>query len=64
MAKKTYELQNYTVIIDGIEEIRTSVVYYNEIGLEITREFFIDENSILPGYIERNSVIAEQQDPD
>lgn len=63
MAKRTYEIQEYTVTIDSIEETRNAIIYYNEIGAEVTREFYIEGAEILPGYVEKNSVISDQQDP-
>jgi len=64
MAKSTYEIQEYTVEIDGNYEIRNVIIYYDGMGIEVTREFYIEGNTILPGYVERNSVISDQQDPD
>ena len=64
MAKRTYDIQEYVVNIDGNDETRNVIIYYDEIGAESTREFYLEVNQILPGYIERNSVISEQQDPD
>ena len=64
MAKRTYDIQEYVVNIDGNDETRNVIIYYDEIGAEFTREFYLEGNQILPGYIEKNSVISEQQDPD
>lgn len=64
MTKRTYDIQEYTVNIDGNDETRNVIIYYDEIGIEFTREFYLEGNQILPGYVERNSVISEQQDPD
>lgn len=63
MSKKVYEIQDYTVSINDIEETRKAIIYYNEIGVEATREFYIEGGEILPGYVEKNSVISDQQDP-
>ena len=63
MKKKIYEIKYYTVNIDDIEEIRRTIIYYNEIGIEITREFYVDDMIIPSGYVEKNSLVSEQQDP-
>lgn len=63
MSNKVYEIQDYTVIINDVEETRKTIIYYNKIGEEITREFYIEGDEILAGYVEKNSVISEQQDP-
>jgi len=64
MAKRTYEIQEYTVLIEDIEETRNSIVYYDEIGLEVTRELYTEPGDILSGYVEKSSIVAEQQDPE
>lgn len=62
MSKKAYEIQEYVVTIDGNDETRKVAIYYDILGAEVTREFYVDGNETLPGYVEKNSVIAEQQD--
>ena len=37
MKKKIYEIKYYTVNINDIEEIRRTIIYYNEIGIEISQ---------------------------
>ena len=64
MTKRTYEIQEYKVTIGSIEETRNAIIYYNEIGVEVTREFYIGGDEILPGYVEKNSVTSDQQDPE
>jgi hypothetical protein len=62
MTKRTYEIQEYTVLIEGIEETRNAIVYYDEIGLEVTRELYTEPTDMLSGYVEKSSIVAEQQD--
>lgn len=62
MGKRVYEIQEYIVTIDGNDETRKVAIYYDALGAEVTREFFIDGNETLPGYVEKSSVVSEQQD--
>jgi hypothetical protein len=65
MAKKTYEINEYIVLFEnGVEEIRNSITYYNELGMEITKEFYFPNIGIRSGYVEKSSVVADQQDPE
>lgn len=64
MTKRTYEIQEYKVTIGSIEETRNAIIYYNETGVEVTREFYIGGDEILPGYVEKSSVTSDQQDPE
>lgn len=63
MGNRVYEIQDYVVIVNDVEETRKVIIYYDEIGVEVTREFYIESGEILPGYVEKNSVISDQQDP-
>jgi hypothetical protein len=62
MAQKVYDIQEYVVNINGNDETRKVAIYYNSVGIEVTREFFNDGNETLTGYVEKNSVISVQQD--
>jgi len=63
MAKSTYEIREYVVNIDGNDETRSVIVYYDALGAEVTRAFYTGIDDILHGYVEKSSIIAEQQDP-
>jgi hypothetical protein len=62
--KGTYEIKDYEVALGEITETRQAIYYYNTFGAEETRERYTNDYIIQVGYIERNSVIAEQQDED
>ena len=62
MAKSVYEIQEYVVNIDGNDETRKVVIYYDALGSEVTRTFYVDGDEFISGYVEKNSVISAQQD--
>ena len=63
MAKNVYEIRDYVVNINGNDETRSEIVYYDALGAEVTRALYTSIDDILPGYVEKSSVISEQQDP-
>lgn len=48
---KFYQILNNSVEINGISVVKTTIVYYDEYGLEETRESFNDGDKIKDGYI-------------
>lgn len=62
MAKRVYVIQEYVVNIDGNDETRKVVIYYDALGAEVTREFYFPDLGIRSGYVEKSSVVSEQQD--
>jgi len=46
-----FEIENYTVNINGVDESRKSITYYDLDNVEITKERYYDDvDSILPNY--------------
>ncbi len=46
-----FEIEDYTVTIDGVDETRKSITYYDLDNVEITKERYYDDvESILPNY--------------
>jgi hypothetical protein len=60
--KGTYEIKDYEVALGEITETRQAIIYYNTFGVEETGERYTDDYIIQAGYVERNSIVAEQQD--
>jgi hypothetical protein len=62
MAKRVYEIQEYVVNINGNDETRKVAIYYDTLGAEVTRVFYVDGDELISGYVEKSSVISQQQD--
>jgi HD-GYP domain-containing protein (c-di-GMP phosphodiesterase class II) len=46
-----FEIENYTVNINGVDESRKSITYYDLENIEVTKERYYDDvDSILPNY--------------